>query len=227
MLIDQDKIRVAVVLLAVTAATSLYAAGAGVNFPFDRVTGEYEDVEVSTAPTSSGALDVHLSSSENLLRLESGSLRFEPAEDGLHKAELVVTFSGEGQLVTEITVGSLPARFEDEMLFPRQQQSITAWVEIEAIQEGYRVTTRRMPETIAVDVESARAGDLVELCRSISLFFVGDAGCEALESILAHPKLPLPKPGSEFVVARSVLTADEIERLDLYLAGSKLSAVSR
>ena len=56
----------------------------------------------------------------------------------------------------------------------------------------------------------------------MSLFFAGDAGCEKLDAMLSNPKVPLPKPGSDFLVRHSALSESERERLDLYLAGYRL-----
>lgn len=204
------------------AASALLAAGPGVDFPFDRLYGTYEDLEIETAPANDGALDVRLSSPENSLTLERGSLRLDPAADGLHKAALDVTFSGEGLLVTELKIGSIPSRFEDQVRFPRQTHRLTAWVTIEPVEDGYEVVAEELPETVTVEVESSRAQGLVDLCRKMSLFLPGDAGCENLESLLSSPRVPLPRPGSAFLVRRESLTEAERERLDLYLAGSRL-----
>jgi len=212
-------------LVAVLAGVRLPAVepvAVGVDFPFDRVYGTYENVDIETLPMSNGAIDLRLSSPQNTFTLESGTLHLEPAADGLHKAVLQVVFSGEGQLVTEIKLGTIPARFEDQVRFPRQQHTVTAWVTIEAEAEGYRIVAKELPETVQIELESSRAADLVGFCRQMSLFFAGDAGCEKLQSMLSNPKVPLPKPGSDFLVRRSTLSESERERLDLYLAGSKL-----
>ncbi len=213
----------AVVLLAAFGvASSLPALAPGVDFTFERAYGTYEDVDVEALPVKSGALDVVLSSPDNTVTLEAGSLHLEPAEDGLHKVLLDVTFSGEGQLITVVKLGALPARFEDDVRFPRQQRSVVGWVSIEAVEDGYRVVTRELPEVVQIELESALAGDLVGFCRKMSLFTAGDAGCDSLEGLLSNPKLPLPKPGSEFLVRGSALTETERQRLDLYLEGARL-----
>ncbi|MFQ5525512.1 MAG: hypothetical protein ACE5GX_04555 [Thermoanaerobaculia bacterium] len=211
------------ILIGVVLASALWAAP-GVDFPFDRVFGTYENVEVDALPISNGALNVQLSSPENTVTLEAGSLRLEVAEDGLHKVSVDVTFSGEGQLVTEIAVGSLPARFQDVVRFPRQRREVSGWVTIEAVEEGYRVVTEEFPDTVEIEIESALAGDLVGFCRRMSLFTAGDAGCDNLDDALRRPKLPLPERGSDFLVRSSDLTESERERLDLYLAGATLQA---
>ena len=56
------------------------------------------------------------------------------------------------------------------------------------------------------------------------MLFRSDAGCEKLESMLSNPEIPLPKPGSDFLVRRSAASESERERLDLYLAGSRKGA---
>jgi hypothetical protein len=198
-----------------------------VEFPFDRAYGTYENLAIATEPESSGAVDLNLSSPENTVTLERGSLRLEPAAKGEHKATLEVAFSGEGQLVTEVKVGTIPARFEDYVRFPSQAHVITAWVTIEAEPDGYRIVAKELPETVQIELESSRAGALAGFCRQMSFFFAGDAGCDKLELMLSNPRVPLPKPGSDFLVRRSTLTPAEIERLDLYLAGAKLATRPR
>ena len=212
----------ALAFVAVLAAVGLPAADVGVDFPFDRAYGTYENVDIETLPMSNGVVDLRLSSPKNTVTLESGSLHLEPAEDGLHKAVLQVAFSGEGQLVTEVDFGTIPSRFEDQVRFPRQEHTVTAWVTIEPEEDGYRFVSKEMPETIRIEIESSRAEGLVGFCRRMSLFFAGDAGCEKLASMLSNPRVPLPKPGSDFLVRRSDLTEAECERMDLYLAGSQL-----
>ncbi len=207
---------------AVMSAVQLMALSAGVDFPFDRAQGTYENIQIEALPMQNGALDLRLSSPENTVTFESGSLRLEPAEEGLHKAVLDVVFSGEGRLITEIKLGTIPANFEDQVRFPRQQHRVTAWVTIEAEEEGYRVVTEQLPETVQIRLESALAEDLVGFCRRMSLFFAGNAGCGNLESMLSNPRIPLPKPGSDFLVRHSDLTEIERDRLDAYLAGSRL-----
>ena len=221
------KMRTAWFLIAGIGPAALVGAGApGVDFSFQRVYGTYENVDVEALPVSNGAVNIKLSSPANSITLEAGSLHLEPAEDGLHKAVLDVTFSGHGQLTTEVKVGALPARFEDEVRFPEQQRTVSAWVSIEAVEEGYRVETVQLPETVEIELESALAADLVGFCRTMSLFFAGDAGCENLETLMSHPKLPLPKPGSDFLVRRSDLEKPEQERLDHYLEGARLMGSS-
>ena len=74
---------------------------------------------------------------------------------------LHVAFSGEGQLVTEVDFGAIPSRFEDQVRFPRQEHTVTAWVTIESEEDGYRFVSKEMPETIRVEIESSRAEGLV------------------------------------------------------------------
>lgn len=211
-----------VAVLVAVRLPAVQLVAVGVDFPFDRIYGTYENLEVETLPMSSGALDLRLSSPENTVTLESGNLHLEPADDGLHKVVLRVAFSGEGQLVTEVEFGTIPSRFEDQVRFPLQEHTITAWVTIEAEEDGYRIVTRQLPETVQIELESARAAGLVSFCRQMSLFFAGDAGCEKLDAMLSNPNVPLPEPGSDFLVRRSALSESERERLDLYLAGPEL-----
>lgn len=199
----------------------LMAIGVGVDFPFDRVQGTYENVNVETLPRSTGGFDLQLSSPENTVTLESGNLYLEPAEDGQHMALLEVIFEGEGELITEVKLGTLPARFEDHVRFPRQEHTVKAWVTIEAEEDGYRVVLKELPETIKIKLESSRARDLESLCRSMSVFFAGgDAGCEKLGTMLSNPVVPLPKTGSDYLVPYSSLTESERERMAVYRAAS-------
>lgn len=213
-----------VTVLVAVRLPAVQLIAVGVDFPFDRMYGTYENVEIETLPMSNGAIRLQLSSPKNTVTLESGHLHLEPAEDGLHKAVLQVAFSGEGRLITEVRIGTIPARFEDQVRFPSQEHMVTAWVAIEAVEDGYRIVTEELPETLQIELESSRAADLVRFCRQMSLFFAGDAGCEQLESMLSNPQVPLPRPGSDFLVRRSALSESERRRLDLYLAGSSKGA---
>lgn len=216
----------ATVGLAAVIAVATGAAGPPADFSFDRFLGTYEDLDIEAMPMQSGPLDLRLSSPSNTVTLEAGGLRMTPAEDGLHKVTIEATFFGEGELVTEVKLGTLPARFEDRVRFPRQERVLAAWLTVEAVEDGYRVVVEEVPESVTIRLESGLAARLVGFCRSASLFFAGDAACGNLETMLSNPRLPLPKPGSEYLVSYTQLTDQERERLDVYLAGAEMLAGS-
>lgn len=209
-------------VLVALGSTALVATEAGVDFSFERGYGTYENVGVEAVPSSTGRLDVSLSSPENTVTLEAGSLRLEPAEDGLHKALLDVTFSGHGRLVAEIKLGGAPARFEDRVRFPSQRRTVLGWVSIEPVEQGYRVVTEQLPDAVEVEIESQLADGVVGFCKGMSIFVAGDAGCDKLETLLSQPRLPLPDRGTEYLVRSEDLEPSERERLDLYLEGARL-----
>jgi len=214
--------RMLVIALPLLAGT-LLAQGAAVDFSLARAYGHYENIGGAAMPINSGVLTLNISSPENTIELKTGSLRLEPSPEGLHRAKLAVTFEGQGSLITEVKLGSFPARFEDEVRVPSQAREVTAWLTIEAAEEGYRVVAEDLPESVEIELESALAGDLVSFCQKMSIFMAGDAGCDGLAHLLEHPRLPLPAPGSEFLVRYSDLTEEERERLDFYLEGTRLT----
>lgn len=201
--------------------------GMGVDFSLARAVGQYQNVGAKPVPVSTGPVALSISSPENTVELKGGSVHLEPGTGGLHKVRFQARFEGEGQLITEIKLGAFPARFEDAVRVPNQEREVAGWITIEPSEEGYKVVAEEFPASVEIELESTLAGDLVTFCERMSMLIAGDAGCRDLAHALEHPKLPLPSPGSEFLVRYSDLTTDERERLDVYLEGSRLTTLTR
>ena len=156
----------------------------------------------------------------------AGRLQLAPGGDCRHDALLRARFRGDGELEADVELGGFPGRFEDRVRIPEQEREIAAKIIIEGGGRGggdYRVTLEELPVTVGVEVESELAGRLVSFCRRLSLLVVGDAGCGALDRALSNPRLPLPEPGTRFVVRRDELTPEERARLARYRAAAGCS----
>ncbi len=208
--------------LAGFAQTDLAGAIGKVEFPLDRFEGTHENLTGAAEPMQAGALALRVSSPKNSITLEDALLTVRRAERHWHRVEATVVFSGSGTMVTEVLVGSLPARFEDEVRFPRQERRVGAWVSVERLAEDYLLTVEDTDEPVEIEVESQLAQKVLGLCRGVSLFTAGGGGCDDLEYLMSHPRVPLPAVGKEFVLDGDALTPDERARLDLYLASADL-----
>lgn len=187
-------------------------------FELDRYNDTYTGVMTETQPIVRGPLTVRLSSRRSDLTLEAHRLELEPAEDGLHRGVVWGRFHGEGDLEADVELGTIPATFDDRVRILEQEKRIPALVDIEPRSDDYLVTFLDLPASVSVAIESDLVGSLVSFCKRFSLFVVGDAGCRALDELLSNPKLPLAERGSSVVVDRGYFTAEELGRLDGYLA---------
>ena len=185
---------------------------------FDRLHGIYENLAAVVEPVRSGPVTLRMSSPQHRLELLSSQLELTPREDGIHDAKISLRFRGQGDLHTELDFGGLPASFEDKVVFPEQDVEIEGLVRLIAEEEGYRVVVERTEGFTQIEARSVLSSEIVSWCNRLARFLRGDAGCDALDEALSHPKLPLPGPGEEFVVLREQLTDDERAQIDVYLA---------
>ena len=195
------------------------AAGSspGLELRFERLNGVYEDLEAFVEPIQSGPLTIQLASPSHRLEMRAHEILLSPLGDGRHRFRGSVRFLGEGTLHAEMDFGGIPATFGDRVVFPDQTREIDATVFIEPVEEGYLVTADELPPFVEVEVESQLASQLVAWCGRIALFVAGDAGCATLDRQLRYPRLPLPAPGTTYLVRADDLTPDERSLINLYL----------
>jgi hypothetical protein len=84
---------------------------------------------------------------------------------------------------------------------------------------GYNIALVEAPEAVEVRIESELAGRLVPVCRQMALVLVR-FDCAALSDALSKVQVPLPGPGTEFVLPIEELGPEEVKALDRYLAQS-------
>jgi hypothetical protein len=85
--------------------------------------------------------------------------------------------------------------------------------------EGYQISLVEAPETVEVQIQSQLAGRLVPVCRQMALVLVR-FDCAALEDALSRVNVPIPKPGTEFLLPIEEVSPEEAKALDRYLASA-------
>lgn len=209
----------AVVVLAL--AGGLAAAGvaepSAASFTFDRFNGTYENVVRDIAPVHQGPMTVRPSSPSHTLTLEDHRLELSRLGRGEHRARFWMRFAGQAKVVADLELAGVPGRLEDDVTIPAQERSVEARIRMVRGDEGFLITTLEMPAELEVEVRSDLGGQLVSWCEKLTFFMPG-AACSGLDHAVSHPRLPLPKPGAEFVLKDSDLTPAEVERLRAYLS---------
>ena len=208
--------RGAVLWICATCAT-LSLAGESLVFELERYNGVYSGSMAEVRPIERGPLTILLTSPRYEIEILAHRLELQPAAGGLHRALGWSRFSGDGDLEADVRFGAVPASFADRVVIPEQEKEIEALVRLEHHEAGYLVTLEELPESVTIAVESELAASLVSFCTSVSRFTFGDAGCDALDRALSNPQVPLPEPGTRFVLRESILLAAERERLERYL----------
>lgn len=207
------------VLVAASAATLVQAANPdGLELPFDRLHGVYEDLPADVAPIESGPVSIRLSSPSHRLELLASKLELGRLGGDRHRVRGMARFSGTGTLVTELDFGGVPASFRDNVVLPEQDVFVEGTISVEVVDEGYLVTVEELPGFLALQMDSALGSQLVAWCNRLALFVAGDAGCRELDRELSHPKLPLPAAGSEHLIRWTDLTEAERAQIDVYLS---------
>lgn len=211
-------------LLAACAllAASIEAApgvGSGASvFQFDRLNRSYQMDDSEVAPVRQGPVTIHLSSPRNTLVVKGHSVSLLPLGDGLHQASVGLDFMGSGDLTADlVTAAGTSSRLEDLVVMPRQTVRVDARVSFARVAGGWDVTAHSLPPKVKVDIQSRLAGSLVTVCGQMAVFLGLD--CDGLDRSLSRVDVPLPAAGSVFHLPEEELTAEEVARLEAYLAG--------
>jgi hypothetical protein len=191
-------------------------AGAGLELSFRRLDRTYEALVEELAPIEIGPAHVRLRSPEHALRILRHLAILEPAKTGGHRLTLQVSFEGHGRVEADVVLGAVASQLADDLVIPEQTLRLEGRVSIARAEDGYQVAVLEAPESVAVRIQSRLAGRLVGLCRPMALVLVS-LDCAALEQALGSITVPLPAPGSEYLLPAAEVEADERALLDAYL----------
>jgi len=193
-------------------------------FVFERLNREYANEVTEAEPMEQGGLRVQLTSPDNRVRLIHHELQLTPLTDGTHRAQLEVVVQGEGQVEAEVSVAGATSRLSDQVKVPRQTHSFEGRVAIERREAGYAFTALELPDNVTVWFESRLADRFLQTCRLMGALLPLD--CNALEALLSRVVLPLPPPGSSFLLPFSELTEENRRELDGYLGLPAITGTS-
>lgn len=187
----------------------------------DRVNGVHRDLAVEIAPIQQGAFTVRLTSPSHRLEILEHELRLRPMAGGAHAALLWARFQGEADVEADLDIAGLPGQIADFVELPLQEMRLEGQVELSRVGDSYRLVTVSLPPYAKMKIRSRLGGQLVSICRTLTLFSPGGgAECDLLQHSLSELRLPLPEPGSDFSITAAQLTENERHQLDAYLARS-------
>lgn len=204
---------VATALGATVGASS--PEGATLSFPSLNRTYHMDGSEIE--PVRQGRVTVHLSSPANTLVVKGHSVELQPLADGSYRSRVVLDLLGKGDLVARFEAGeggaSSPMR--DEIVVPRQTLDLEGRVRFRRVPSGWEVTALELPREVKVDIRSRLGNSLVATCEQLAAFLGLD--CTGLDRGLSRVDVPLPDPGSVFLLEEADLTDEETRLLDAYL----------
>lgn len=182
--------------------------------------GVYTDLDSGIAPVHRGALTLHLSSPRHRITVHGNRLRLADDGAGALDASLEVDFEGEGDIVVVLESGGLKNRIDDHVSAPRQSVTVTGKTLVERVAGGYLMTVVDAQPTVDLKIESAMAGRLVGLCKAFEKLPLIPVDCAGIETALSVVTVPLPQPGTQFLVPAERLTADEKAFFERFAGGA-------
>ena len=182
--------------------------------------GTYSGLDSGLEPIREGPLTIRLSSPEHRLVVHRNRLTLRRDYRGRLAAEVEIELEGEGRLVADVEGAGVENRFVDDVAAPRQTVTARGEVRLERAADGYRFTVERPGPAVALEIESAVAGQVVGVCRALALVPFLDLGCDRLERGLSVVRIPLPERGAVLLLPADRLTAEEREFFDRHAAAA-------
>ena len=186
---------------------------------FERLIRVYEHLIDDLVPVRIGPAEIMLRSPEHALTVTHHAATLRPVDDGVFEAALELEIAGSGRIDADVTIGSLESRLSQELTIPRQTLYLEGLVTVRLAEEGYWITTERMPETAQVRIESELGTQLFTVCRQMALVLV-NLDCDAIERAVTLIRAPLPEAGGEYLIGLEDTTEEEREEFERFLKHS-------
>ena len=212
----------AVLALALVALLLLTGPAAAQEEPgarvvsFERLNRVYEHLIDDLVPVRIGPAEIMLRSPEHALTVTRHAATLRPVDDGVFEAALELEIAGSGRIDADVTIGSLESRLSQELTIPRQTLYLEGLVTVRRAEEGYWITTERMPETAQVRIESELGTQLFTVCRQMALVLV-NLDCDAIERAVTLIRAPLPAAGGEYLIGLEDTAEEEREEFERFL----------
>ncbi len=187
---------------------------------FEKLNRAYSDFVDELAPIGEEGMSVHLVSPQQTLILRDHRIRLTPlseAKDGSFMGEVELDVQGKGALVADVTMGPIVRQLSDEIVVPPQTIRLAGKVVIRRVADGYEITPEKLPERIAVAVQSKTINQILALCDQAAILSLGAVDCAGLDLALTRPAVPVPGGGQAFLLGDDNLTAADRARLDVLL----------
>ncbi|HKI86170.1 MAG TPA: hypothetical protein VKA53_05455 [Thermoanaerobaculia bacterium] len=190
------------------------------SFHFTDLNHSYHDVLPPLAPIAQGPLTIQLRSPHQTLDLLDNTVLARPNGDGTHDLTIDVDFAGRGELTADMTLGAMTHRYDDQVELPRQTKRMLATVRIHPIAGGYEITMVHLPDQVTVAIRSNIGDRIISWCDRMAMipFFALD--CDGLTQSLETAVVPLPPPGSTYLLTSDQLSPEQRAQIDAYLAAS-------
>jgi hypothetical protein len=205
-------------LAALVVAAAATAATTPSELRLEGINKTYQDVAGEIPPIVMDPVTVRMSSGNQTILVKQNRIRLTPLGGDRFRGTAELDVLGKGDLVADVDLGGATRRIEDELLLPPQTLTVEGVVRLARAAGGYRVTTEALPKDLPVTIRSRVVGDILDLCAGASLLTLGSLDCQPLADSLERPRVPLPEPGSEVLLADSDLTAADRAALDALLA---------
>ena len=186
---------------------------------FERLNRVYEHLIDDLVPVSIGPAEIMLRSPEHALTVSHHAATLRPLEGGVFEVALELEIAGSGRIDADVVIGSLESRLSQELTVPRQTLHLEGAITVRRAEEGYWITTERMPEAARVRIESELGTQLFTVCRQMALVLVS-LDCDAIERAVTLIRAPLPEAGGEYLIGLEDTTEDERKAFDRFLAGA-------
>lgn len=201
---------VALLVLAGSAAADDWTS-----FEFDAYNREYVNVRPGATWQTRGPLTVRMTSPAHRLRVFDHRLDLKRRGDGTFDTRIRVRFSGDGDVVAVVGMGSAVQTLEDHVHAPDQEVEVRARLAFRPVEDGYEIETLALPESVAVRIESELGARMVSVCQS-AFAFLG-VQCAPVEALFSRAEVPLPAAGGVYFLSTERLSRAERVRLDRFL----------
>jgi len=208
---------VALLLVALAALATAWAAEGERELTFARLNRTYSDFVRELAPVGEPGMTVRLTSPHQVLLLRDHRIRLRPEGGGIFAGAVELEVQGKGSLIADVELGPLVRQLTDEVIVPPQTIRAAGRARIRRVTGGYEIAALEAPRDLRVAIQSRTINDILTLCGQAALLTLGALDCSGLESALTRPAIPVPD-GSLFHLGDDELTAADRSALDALLA---------
>jgi hypothetical protein len=205
-----------VLALGPSATAPVRGAGGATEFEFGRLNRTYSQFVDQLQPVVLGPVEVLLRSPQHQLEVSRNHAWLEPAGEGTHQVRVEIEVQGSGTINAVLRAVGLEGKLDDELVLPRQTLRLDGRIRLSRSPQGYQIALVEAPESVEVQIKSQLAGRLVPVCRQMALVLVR-FDCAALEDALSRVQVPIPAPGTEFLLPIEEVSPAEAKALDRYL----------
>lgn len=209
-------------LIALLAASSVvFANGLASGSPEQQIelsflNQTYRDLDPGLVPIQQGPLRIEVASPQHRVQVFANRLAVRPTLNGTWMAVFQVELDGDGHLQADVGVGGSVSRWVDNVVADRQWVEVSGEIRVSRNQGGYVVGIEVPGPSPKVEIQSALGQQIVTACQGLALLLGLD--CDGLDRALSVVQIPLPEPGSSFLLSDEYLNREERAFFDVLAA---------